>query len=161
MIEIRKPDEMLAKILPSVTPRTGIMYILSQYALPFEQGGKRYVFNNLTKQCIEGKLPSSARAGEEYDDLIRAQFLVPEGKDECAYYNQISSLVRVYNKKKGVRGYTILPTFGCNARCIYCYEEGMKQVTMTPEIVEQTIRYILDTHIGDKVKLGSHPGISG
>ena len=40
MIEIRKPDEMLAKILPPVTPRTGIMYIPSQYALPFEQGGK-------------------------------------------------------------------------------------------------------------------------
>lgn len=153
MIEIRKSDKTLAKLLPPVTPRLAVTYIPSQYVLAFEQGEKRYVFNNLTKQCIEGELPSSARAGEGYDDLIRAQFLVPEGKDECAYYNQISSLVRVYNQKKGVRGYTILPTFGCNARCIYCYEEGMKQVTMTPEIVEQTIRYILDTHFGDKVKL--------
>ena len=91
MIEIRKPDVTLAKLLPSVRPCPDINYIPSQYALPFEQGGKRYVFNNLTKQCVEGELPSSARAGEEYDDLIRAQFLVPEGKDECAYYNQISS----------------------------------------------------------------------
>ena len=153
MIEIRKADETLSKLLPPVKPRTDVVYIPSQYMLSFETGGKQYVFNNLTKQCIEGVLPESAMAGEEYDDLIQAQFLVPADKDECTYYNQISSLVRVYNKKKGVRGYTILPTFGCNARCIYCYEEGMKQVTMTPEIIEQTIRYIIDTHIGNTVKL--------
>ena len=112
MIEIRKPDDTLAKLLPPVVPRPEITYILSQYALPFEHGGKRYVFHNLTKQCIEGALPVSAKAGEGYDDLIMAQFLVPENKDECAYYNQISALMRAYSKKKGVRGYTILPTFG-------------------------------------------------
>ena len=78
---------------------------------------------------------------------------MPADKDECAYYNQISSLMRVYSRKKGIRGYTILPTLGCNARCVYCYEEGMQQVTMTPEIVEQAIRFILDTHQGDRVKL--------
>ena len=153
MIEIRKPDATLAKLLPTVSPRPNINYIPSQYVLPFEHGGKRYVFHNLTKQCVEGALPSSARAGEGWDELIAAQFLVPENRDECAWYNQISALMRAYCKKKGVRGYTILPTLGCNARCVYCYEESMKPVTMTPETVEQVIRYILDTHEGDKVHL--------
>lgn len=153
MIEIRKPDATLKKLLPPVVPRPDIKYIPSQYAIPFAHNGKNYVFQNLTKQCVEGTLPASARAGEGFDDLIAAQFLVPEGKDECAYYNQISGLMRAYNKKKGIRGYTILPTLGCNARCVYCYEEGMKQTTMTPETVEQVIRFILDTHHGDKVKL--------
>ena len=153
MIEICKPDATLAKILPSVSLRPGIKYIPSRYAVSFEHSGKQYVFQNLTKQCIEGVLPESAMAGEGCDDLIKSQFLVPEDKDECAYYNQISALMRAYSRKKGIRGYTILPTFCCNARCIYCYEEGMKQVTMTPEIVEQTIRFILETHEGDKVKL--------
>ena len=153
MIEIRKPDATLAKILPPVSPRPGITYIPSRFALPFEHGGKQYVFQNLTKQCIEGALPASAKAGEGCDDLITAQFLVPSDRDECAYYNQISALMRAYSRKKGIRGYTILPTFGCNARCVYCYEEGMKQVAMTPETVEQTIRFILDTHEGDRVKL--------
>ena len=153
MIEIRKPDATLAKLLPPVSPRPGVTYIPSRFALPFEQGGKRYVFQNLTKQCIEGVLPASAKAGEGWDELITAQFLVPSDRDECAYYNQISALMRAYSHKKGILGYTILPTFGCNARCVYCYEEGMKQVTMTPETVEQTIRFILDTHEGDKVNL--------
>ena len=153
MIEIRKPDELLRKLLPKVKPRPGITYIPSRFVLPFAHKGKDYLFHNLTKQCIEGLLPASARAGEGFDELIAAQFLVPEDKDECAYYNQISSLMRAYSRKKGIRGYTILPTLRCNARCVYCYEEGMKQTAMTPETVEQTIRFILDTHEGGKVKL--------
>lgn len=101
MIEIRRPDAALIKILPPVKPQPGTKYIPSQFALPFEHNGKRYVFNTLTKQCLETVLPESAAAGEGFDELITAQFLVPENKDECAYYNQISALMRVYGKKEG------------------------------------------------------------
>ncbi|MCR5168573.1 MAG: radical SAM protein [Oscillospiraceae bacterium] len=154
MTEIRRPDAALIKILPPVKPQTDIKYIPSQYALSFEHNGRKYVFNTLTKQCLEAALPESAAAGEGYDELIEAQFLVPGNKDECAYYESISALMRAYSRKKDIRGYTILPTLACNARCIYCYEEGMKQVTMTPEIVERTIDYILETRMKDKsVKL--------
>ena len=153
MLEIKKPDAALAKLLPPASPRPGIKYISSQYALPFEHGGKRYVFHNLTKQCVEGALPASARAGEGWDELIAARFLVPENKDECAWYNQISALMRAYGKKEGVPTYVILPTLGCNARCVYCFEEGMKPVAMKPETAEQVIRYILDTHADGKTTL--------
>ena len=153
MVVIREQDATLKKILPPVTLCAGTTYIPSQFVLHFEYQGKGYLFNTLTKQCVEGRLPASASAGEGYDDLILAQFLVSEDRDECAYYNQISALMRAFTKNKGIPGYTILPTLGCNARCVYCYEEGMKQVTMTPDIVEQTIRFILDTHDGDKVRL--------
>ena len=153
MIEKRKPDATLKKILPSVKPQAGVKYIPSQFALSFTNEGKDYVFNNLTKQCIQGALPKSAQAGEGFDELIKAQFLVPENKDECACYNQISMLMRAYSRKKGIYGYTVLPTLGCNAQCVYCYEEGLKQCSMTPETVEQTIRYIIETHDGKMVKL--------
>lgn len=153
MKEIRKPDAALAKLLPKVLPRPETNYIPSQFALPFAHGGKRYVFHTLTKQCIEGVLPASAKAGEGCDELITAQFLVPEGRNECAYYNQISALMRAYSRKKGIQTYTILPTFGCNARCVYCYEEGMKPTSMSPETVEQVIHFILDTRAGDEVNL--------
>ncbi len=153
MNEVRKPDAALSKLLPSVQPRVGVTYIPSQFALPFAQGGKSYVFHNLTKQCVEGALPASAKAGEGFDELIAARFLVPEDQDECAFYQQISALMRAYSRKKGIPGYTVLPTFGCNARCVYCYEEGVKQAAMTPETAEQVIRFILDTREGDKVKL--------
>lgn len=82
MIEIRKPDTTLMSILPPVDLRPDITYIPSQYALQFEHNGKQYAFNNLTKQCIEGELPKEAGAGEGYDDLITAHFLVPDDRDE-------------------------------------------------------------------------------
>ena len=153
MIEIRKPDTTLMSILPPVDLCPDITYIPSQYALQFEHNGKQYAFNNLTKQCIEGELPKEARAGEGYDDLITAQFLVPDDRDECAYYNSISALFRIFRRRKGEHGYIILPTLACNARCTYCYEAGMETVTMKPDTVEQTIRYIISSHAEKEVHI--------
>lgn len=155
MKEICKPDAALAKLVLPQKAQPGISYTLSQYILPFSHSGRQYAFNVLTKQLIEveKELPASVYAGEGYDDLIEGMFFVPEGKDECAYYESVAQMMRLYGKKKGIPGYTIMPTLGCNARCVYCYEEGRTQTTMTPEIVEQTIRYILDTHKKDKIRL--------
>ena len=153
MKDIQRADETLAKILPPVQPCTGLIYVPSQYSLSFDHNGKQYVYNTLTWQCLEAELPARCMAGEGYDELIKRLFLVPEGKDECGFYNSISFLLRAYSRKKGRKGFTILPSLACNARCTYCYEEGMEPVTMTPETVEQTIRYIIDTHRGDSVSL--------
>lgn len=153
MKEICKRDATLFKLLPPVKLRRDISYIPSQFVFPFFHNGKRYVFNTLTKQCLESELPQLALAGEGFDSLIESLFLVPEKKDECAFYNSVSALMRLFRKKKGIYSFTILPTLACNARCIYCYEEGMKQISMTSEVVEQTIRYILANRQGNTVKL--------
>ena len=153
MKEICKADPTLAKILPHVRPDPDFTYVPSQFTLSFARNGKRYVYNTLTRHCLEAELPVQCRAGEGYDELIRNLFLVPEGKDECGFYNSISSLLRVYGHKEGRKGYTILPTLACNARCVYCYEEGMEPVTMTAETADQTVRYILATRRGDIVSL--------
>lgn len=153
MKEVHKPDAAITRLFLPQKPRRGIRYIPSQFALPFTHNGKSYVFHVLTKQCLETVLPVEAYPGDGFDPLIEAMFLVPEDRDECEYYQSISSMMRIYGQKKGVSSYTILPTLGCNARCVYCYEIGRKQVKMTPEIVEQTIRYIQDTHTKDPVTL--------
>ena len=153
MKEICKPDAALAKLVLPKKAQSGFVYVPSQYALPFSHNGRQYVFNTFTKQLIEGELPSSAHAGEGFDDWIEAMYLVPEDKDECAFYESTARMLRLFGKKKGVSGYTIMPTLGCNARCVYCYEEGVKQVKMTPEIVEQTVRYILKTRKEEKIGL--------
>ena len=153
MREIRKPDEILVKFLPHIRPLPGINYVPSQFSLSFVHNVKSYVYNTLTRQCLETEMPERCRAGEGYNVLIENRFLVPEGRDECAWYNSVSALLRTYGRKAGYGGYTILPTLACNARCVYCYEDGMKPVTMTPETVEQTIRYIVDTHRSGSVHL--------
>lgn len=153
MIEIRKPNPFPKMLMSPVRALPGVRYVPSLYALPFEHEGKKYVFQNMTKQCIEGALPDSTRAGEGFDELIEARFLVPEDLDECAYCMHVAALVRAAFRKNPQNIYTILPTLGCNARCTYCYEEGLPQSTMTPETAEQVLRYILDTHTRPEVRL--------
>lgn len=150
---IREGDGTLKKILPPAGLSAEAVYIPSQYALPFAHRGRNYIFHTLTRQCVEGKLPAHAKAGEGSDDLIRARFLVPEGSDECGLYSKISALLRAYSQKEGVRGYTILPTFACNARCVYCYEAGTVPVSMTPETADRVVRFILDTRGEGPVKI--------
>ena len=153
MIELRQPDALLKKLLPPQKLQPDTVYVPSQFSLTFVHNGHHYIFNTLTKQCVNAELPEQCRAGEGFDDLIRNRFLVPQGKDECAFYQSVSTMLRAYSHKNGVKSYTILPTLCCNARCFYCYEEGCQSLTMTQETVEQTIRYIIDSHVGDKVKL--------
>ena len=153
MVEIRKPNPIPKLLMSPVKALPGIRYVPSLYALPFEHGGKHYVFQNMTKQCIEGMLPDSARAGEGFDELIEARFLVPADQDECSYCVHVAALVRAAFRKNPKNVYTILPTLRCNARCTYCYEEGFPQTAMTPETADQVIRYILETHTRPEVML--------
>ena len=153
MTEIHKPDAAIARLFLPQTPRRGIRYIPSQFALPFSHDGKAYAFHVLTKQCLETVLPETAYPGDGFDPLIEAMFLVPEDRDECAFYQSVSSMMRLYGQKRGIPNYTIMPTFGCNARCIYCFQSGVKRENMTAEIAEQTIRYIINTHASSGITL--------
>ena len=148
--EIKKPDAFLQKLLPPQKPEAGVVYRPSQFV---RQSGGR-VWNTLTQQCLETDLPGAVRAGEGYDGLIRSFFLVPEGKDECRFYMSLLTLARTLQIRPGYHGYTILPTTRCNARCVYCYEQGMLQTTMTPDIIRQTVRFIKETHADETVRLG-------
>jgi radical SAM additional 4Fe4S-binding domain len=152
-VELKKPDAALARILPKQEPRLGVRYIPSQFALPFSHRGKYYIYHTLTGQLVEAELPEAGEANEANEAFIRARFLVPEDKDECAFYNEVSALMRTLNKKPPNQSFVILPTLRCNARCVYCYEEGREQRTMSPETVEQTLRYIIQTHKTEPVAI--------
>ena len=150
MKEIKKADSSIKKLLKPQTPQEGTEYVPSLFTLPFSHQGKSYVFHTLTKQCLEAVLPEACSAGMGYDALIETYFLVPRGKDELALYAGILALMKVYGRREAIRTYTILPTFACNARCVYCYEEGSVPLTMSAETEEQLVRYILDTCEKDK-----------
>ncbi len=153
MKEIFAPDTFLFRVLPKAKPQTGVVYIPSQFNIPFDCDGKRYVFNTLTKQCLEGELPRQARAGEGFDSLIGTYVLVPRGKDECAFYESVSAMLRLAARKKDIHGYVILPTLHCNARCVYCYEEGWPVKVMTPETADAVADFICRTKREGIIKL--------
>ncbi len=150
--ECRRADPALRKILPPQAVRRDGAYVRSQFALPFEHEGRRLWFHTLTRQLAEpeGRLPERVTAEEaagngELEELIRAYYLVPEGKDECAFYMGVFRIMHAMVRRKGIAGYTILPTTACNARCVYCFEEGRPQTTMTQETAEKTAEYIIRT----------------
>lgn len=153
MRELHRPDDSFRKLFSEQTPRPGIFYVPSQFALPFSHRGKQYIFNTLTKQCIKASLPECATAGEEYNELIKTRFLVPEGTDEFSFYRSVVTLLKLQDRKNRKPAYTILPTLGCNARCVYCFQQGMEQIGMTSETVEDTLRFILNDCGGKRITL--------
>ncbi len=155
---IHPADQNVRRLLPHVKLQAGMRCVPSQYALPFSHDGRLYLFHTLTKECVEAVLPASAVPGEGFDELIEARFLVPEGTDECALYLSVSQMLRAFSAPKGVPSYLILPTLACNARCTYCYEEGRTPVTMTPEVADQVVQYIVKTHGKPPVKLDWYGG---
>ena len=131
----------------------------SLYAIPFRLGGKEIVFHTLTRQCVETdhfalfEKPRSLIYNEkdpEMRELVKADFLVPSDRDEVSKYTGLLTLLRrAEAPKAGFTGYTILPTTACNARCLYCYEEGLPHEMMGEAVLEQTVQYILATRKKD------------
>ncbi len=143
-------------------------YRPSLFVLCHEQDGKRYLYHNFTKKIwqLEDEsfdLSEGARFSSETIEndsalrqLVKDSFLVPVGKDEkdeTATYESFCKIARAMKmKKNGYSTYTILPTTACNARCVYCYEEGIEFVTMTEDTVNQVIAFIKKTrNPNDKV----------
>lgn len=85
-------------------------------------------------------------------ELIDNWFLVPEGHDDRKLCHQIRKMAALFlPPAKGVTGYTILTTTGCNARCFYCYEKGTKPVTMTAETAAKVSHFIREHRGKEKV----------
>lgn len=87
-------------------------------------------------------------------ELAAKRIIVEKDYDEVRQYQQAVFLLKTMKcRKKGLASYVIFPTTGCNARCIYCFEEGFTVKTMTPEIVERLVDFICETRHDDCVKL--------
>lgn len=150
-----KGDGFAQKVLGSKTLADGIAYRWSNYAIFHECDGERYLYHNLTKKLYQLEdegfdVQRTARfsaeqiaADENLTQLVNERFIVPENSNESAVYEGFCKIARAMKmKKQGYTSFTILPTTACNARCVYCFEQGMKYVTMTDETVQQTIDFI-------------------
>ena len=159
-------DALIKKLAGRHTIHPDKTYKMSCFAYPFTHRGRRYLFNTVTRECVrleEGELPetdgfsvSGAEAAQSgvLSQLAERFFLAPCDRDEDAFYLNLFRLSRRMTLKKGYILYTILPTTACNARCIYCYESGIKYETMNDATAKQTVRFILDTcRPGKKIQI--------
>ena len=77
------------------------------------------------------------------NELIRRHFIVDESLNEHKSVRELRALINKLEPSKRVTGFTILPTTECNARCYYCFESDHKRCTITDEMVQVVIDYIV------------------
>ena len=88
-----------------------------------------------------------ARSLTAVEGLADHWFLVPAGHSDKKFCKLVKLGVRMMQpRRQGIRKYTVVTTTGCNARCAYCFEKGVKPVHMTAATAEKVARYIVSHH---------------
>ncbi len=145
----------------------GKCYRPSAYTFHYSENGISLLRNNMTGMTAalseeETALLENARKtpvkGSQMlnglDVLVTHGFFVEENKDDYEIYQQAVSVLKLMSAgKPGTKTYTILPTTGCNARCVYCYEHGMPVYSMTKETADRVADFVEETRWQDKIKI--------
>lgn len=150
----------------NITPN--FKYRLSLYTYPFTENGRYLIKHTLTGEVTEltkdewNAVYRLNGKGEGYAflvdnglaELAKRRYIVETDYDEVKQYIQAVFLLRTMaGVKEGLKTYTIFPTTGCNARCVYCYEEGYAVKTMSEETSERLVDFICETRHDDMIKL--------
>lgn len=117
----------------------------SSFCYEVEVEGKRLFYNTLTKECLF----IDVNDNEDYvkRELIKKWFYVPNEFDELKFVDDIRDVLNyTLCQTNGIKGYTILPTTDCNARCFYCFEAKSQKITMSDEIANKVVEYIYRSH---------------
>ena len=131
----------------------GERYRLMTYVVQQPVDDGLLLYNTLTCSMVL-LTPDEATNLTAQRELIDRWFLVPEAHDDqklCRQVRQMAALLKP--AVKTINHYIILPTTGCNARCFYCYEKGVKPVTMTAETASKVVRYIVAHRGNERVSL--------
>lgn len=155
-----KGDSRVVKIIKKKTLRPGARYRLSRFVCSYPADGQIILRSSLSKQIYAldtaewEALNTDALAEEDRNELAHARFLVEKEYDEFAQYMMVFSALRSMDiPSPGISSYTILPTTACNARCVYCYEEGIKPVNMTLKTADAVVDFILRTKAEGAIRL--------
>lgn len=135
MKTLSKANQYVSRTLGKQTREDGIQYRLSRFVVT--EGDAAY--NTLTGEAL---------ADADEATLIEKWFLVPENMDEntLAYSVRQKWLQNASGPGQNIKNrYVIFMTTVCNAHCEYCYEDGVKSMTMTEQTANDVADYIL-TH---------------
>lgn len=160
---IQRPSKIFDCVLPKPSVETG-NYVPSVFNF-FQEYNHTVLFNTLTRcfACIEKNdkevlnqntiFVDAANCNSALKELIELRFLVPEGFNEIALYEEIYETKYIMMQKEGIRLYKIFTTTACNARCFYCFEQGIEVATMNDKTTDALFEYIMKTKKDGTVKL--------
>lgn len=141
--------ENIAKLWGHPKPKEDVQYRPMKYLLKTQVEDGTLLYNVVTSEIVlldEAETQMfkevSATYSSNCDELIASHMLVPENFDEYQSVHQLRAVIKKIDSKDIVKGFTILPTTCCNARCYYCYESNFPHMTMSKETADDVVTYI-------------------
>lgn len=126
---------------------------VSKYIISVPKGNDVIVFNTFTSSLVllEKELYQKAFIDNNFNDLgddivnslTEMSYLVDAELNEEFRLETIRTRGRYYDSD--IRMVTIAPTLACNARCYYCYEQGIEFKMMSKETADALVDF-LDKH---------------
>lgn len=109
----------------------------SQFNIIVDSGLNQIVYN-----CATRRYALMDNVNDEALNKFADEGLVVDSNAD-----EISDLITAVQSKldNGDQIVTIFPTTNCNARCWYCYEEGISHCDMSQNTIEHTIQFIKQT----------------
>lgn len=125
---------------------------LSQFNIFVEnypQSGCHLVYNTLSRALIEiddtglSKLHSlmdSPMEGPTFERLRKCGIIIDDGDDEDLSFNKVFN---AQTSRTDEFNLTLLTTYECPMRCVYCYQSKIKEKkSMSPEVTKDTANWI-------------------
>lgn len=160
MERIEKGEETIYQILGDKEVMPNGFYRVSHYVITGQTEKACYV-----KEMLGGamfrlsekewsafrELKEHGMTGSELEtnglsSFVTSHVAILKESDEYQLYAKLRLVLRTLaNKEEGLKRYTILPTTACNARCVYCYEEGMQIKSMSQETANAVVDFICRT----------------
>lgn len=165
---IKSGDTRVTKIINKKKLNPDAEYRLSLFTYLYSENGRFMLYNTLSFEVTElteqewNAVQQMTDKSVSYDfvvsngleQLAMSRYIVERDYDEVKQYQQAVFLLKTMaGQKKGIGGYIILPTTGCNARCVYCYEEGYPVKTMTKETANRVVDYICETRYNGTIQI--------
>ena len=167
MKNIKAGAENAARVLYKKNLPAEKSYRLSRQTVLLAENGRALLEHTFTREVTEltaaeyaavsalsSPQPLSYLEAHGLTELARKRYLVEADHDEAAAYSNAVFLLNTMAKHApGLRSYVIFPTTACNARCVYCFEEGFAVRTMTAETAARLADFICETKREGKITL--------
>lgn len=168
MKTVQPGDERVLGIAGKMRVNQKAVYRLSDFTILYSHNGKHMLHQTMTGQinrltdeeyrwlrvAMEKYAIGEAVLATGLEALIKQCFMVERDADDAnEYLNTVKIMKLLHPEKPGIKTYTILPTTTCNARCFYCYEQGIHYVTMDQEMADRVVDFICRTKCEERITL--------